>query len=133
MAANINPVFALTPKTGYATITAATIDKTGATLTNLKELVSAATNGTKVTQIRFKGQGDCSLSLGLIFVTDTNGANPKLFDEVQISSITSSGSVATNLSIINYADLQLAPGQKILVGASVVGDAINVFASIGDF
>ena len=53
--ANTSPIFALTPETAIVTVTAATTDRTGATTTNLSDLLTAATDGTKITKNRSKG------------------------------------------------------------------------------
>ena len=45
MAANTQPIFALTPALAWATITGTTVDKTGTTLTNVVTLYSGGTNG----------------------------------------------------------------------------------------
>jgi hypothetical protein len=54
MATNTSPIFALIPETKIVTVTSATTDRTGATTTNLSELLTAATDGTKITQIGAK-------------------------------------------------------------------------------
>ena len=82
MPANFQPIFALTPETSFATVTAATTDRTGATMTNTVTLLTAATNGTKITQIGAKVAGTNVATLVLIFISDTTGANFKLFDEI---------------------------------------------------
>lgn len=135
MAANTTPIFALKPHTPSVQITAVTTDKTGATTTNLKTLVTATTDGTKVTQIGYKIQGTSAAGLFLIFITDTAGANPYLYDEIAIAAVTSSTTVATARVFNSYSDLQLKSGQLILVGFTVISGSVNCtgWASIGDF
>lgn len=133
MAQNTNPVFALKPETRLAKITGTTTDKSGATTTNLVDLVTGAADGTKVTQIKFKHEGNSSAGVALVFVTDTAGANPKLLAEGSYTAVTSSTTVTTAEVIIVLTDLQLKSGQKIQVGATVVTSNIHVTASIGDF
>jgi hypothetical protein len=133
MPANTTPIFALSPETKLATITATTTDKSGATTTNIIDLLTATTNGTKVTQIKFKSTGNSGAGLGLVWVTDTAGANPRLLAEGAIAAVTSSTTVATAEVILFFRDLQLKSGQKIQVGATVVTTDIHVTASIGDF
>jgi len=133
MPANTSPIFALTPMLAYQAITATTTDKTGGTTTNLKTLLTAGTNGSKVTQIGFKVEGTSTAGLLLIFVTDTSGTNPKLFDEIAIAAVTSSTTTATNRVFTAYNDLQLAAGQRILVGATTVSASVIGFAQYGDF
>lgn len=133
MGANTSPIFALTPNLAFQSITGTTTDKTGGTTTNLKTLLTAGTNGCKVTQIGYKVEGTSTAGLLLIFVTDTSGTNPKLFDEISIAAVTSSTTVATNRTFTAYNDLQLAAGQKILVGATTLSANVIAFAQYGDF
>jgi hypothetical protein len=133
MAANFKPVFALTPETRLATITATTTDKSGATTTNIVDLVTASTDGTKVTQIKYKHVGNSSAGILLVWVTDTSGANPRLLAESTYSAITSSTTVATAEGTLTFNDLQLKSGQKIQVGATVTTTNIHVTAQIGNF
>jgi hypothetical protein len=133
MAANTKPIFALTPEMKLGAITATTTDKSGATTTNLIDLLTGTTDGTKVTQIKYKHVGNSSAGLFLVFITDTAGANPRLHAESAFVAVTSSTTVATAEGTLFFRDLQLKSGQKILVGATVVTSNIHVTASIGDF
>lgn len=133
MPANTNPIFALTPNCASAKITAATTDKTGATTANIKTLFTAGANGAKVTQIGFKCEGTSVTALLLIWITDTGGANPTLFDELPIAAVTTSNTVATNRAISAYNDLQLAPGQQIQVAVTAISGNVIAWAQTGDF
>jgi hypothetical protein len=134
MAANTSPVFALKPETKVnVKITATTTDKSGATTANIKDLLTAATDGTKVTWIKFKHIGNSTAGIFLIWITDTAGANPTLFYEQSYTTITSGTTTTTAEGTILFNDLQLKSGQKIQVGATVVSSDIHVTASIGDF
>jgi len=132
--ANTSPIFALTPETAIVTVTAATTDRTGATTTNLSDLLTAATDGTKITQIGAKAAGDNTACLVLIFITDTAGANPKLYDEIAMEAVTASTTVTSQRQVTAYSDLQLKAGQKIQVGITVAQtDGMNIFAIKGDY
>jgi len=132
--ANTSPIFALTPETAIVTVTAATTDRTGATTTNLSDLLTAATDGTKITQIGAKAAGDNTACLVLIFITDTAGANPKLYDEIAMEAVTASTTVTSQRQVTAYSDLQLKSGQKVLVGITVAQtDGVNIFAIKGDY
>jgi hypothetical protein len=132
--ANTSPIFALVPETKIVTVTAATTDRTGATTTNLVELLTAGTDGTKITQIGAKVAGDNTACLVLIFITDTAGANPKLYDEIGLEAITASTTVTSQRAVTAYSDLQLKSGQKVLVGITVAqADGVNIFAIKGDY
>jgi hypothetical protein len=132
--ANINPIFALTPDVPIVTVTAATTDRTGATTTNLVNLLTATSSGTKITQIGAKVAGNNAATLVLIFITDTAGANPKLFDEIALPAVTASNQATSQRQVNVYSDLQLKAGQIIKVGATVIsGGNINIFAVKGDY
>ena len=132
--ANTSPIFALVPETKIVTVTAATTDRTGATTTNLVELLTAGTDGTKITQIGAKVAGTNTACLVLIFITDTAGANPKLYDEIGLEAITASTTVTSQRQVTAYSDLQLKSGQKVLVGITVAQtDGVNIFAIKGDY
>ncbi len=134
MAANTSPIFALVPETKIVTITAATTDRTGATTTNLVELLTATTDGTKITQIGAKVAGSNGATSVLIFITNTSGTSPKLFDEIALPAITASTTTTSQRQVTAYSDLQLKSGQKVLVGITVaVTDGVNIFAIKGDY
>jgi hypothetical protein len=97
------------------------------------DLVTGATDGTKVTWIKFKHVGTSTAGLYLMWITDTAGANPRLYAELAIAAVTSSATVATNENTLFTPDLQLKSGQKIVVGATTANTNIHVTASIGDF
>jgi len=132
--ANTSPIFALTPETSIVTVTAATTDRTGATTANLSELLTAATDGTKITQIGAKVAGTNTACLVLIFITNTSGTSPKLYDEIALEPITASTTVTSERQVTAYSDLQLKSGQKVLVGITVAQtDGVNIFAIKGDY
>ena len=134
MAANTSPIFALIPETKIVTVTSATTDRTGATTTNLVELLTATTDGTKITQIGAKVAGNNGATAVLIFITNTSGTSPKLFDEIALISFTASTTQPSFRNVTSYSDLQLKSGQKVLVGITVaVNDGVNIFAIKGDY
>jgi hypothetical protein len=134
MPANTSPIFALSPELAIATVTDATTDRTGATMTNTVTLLTAATNGTKITQIGAKVAGTNAGTLVLIFVSDSSGANFKLFDEIVLTAITPSTTTTSQRAVTAYADLQLKAGQVVKVGTTVAITAgVNIFAVKGDY
>jgi hypothetical protein len=134
MAANTSPIFALTPELAIATVTTATTDRTGATMTNTVTLLTAATNGTKITQIGAKVAGTNTATLVLIFVSDSSGANFKLFDEITLAAATASTTATSQRAVTAYSDLQLKSGQVVKVGTTVATAAgVNIFAIKGDY
>lgn len=134
MPANTSPIFALSPELAIATVTTATTDRTGATMTNTVTLLTAATNGTKITQIGAKVAGTNTATLVLIFVSDSSGANFKLFDEISLAPITPTTTTTSQRAVTAYSDLQLKAGQVVKVGITVATtDGVNCFAIKGDY
>ena len=97
-------------------------------------LLTAAINGTKITQIGAKVAGTNAAVLVLIFISDTTGANFKLFDEIALAAITPSTTTTSQRAVTAYSDLQLKAGQVVKVGITVATAAgVNVFAIKGDY
>jgi hypothetical protein len=72
--------------------------------------------------------------LVLIFVSDSSGANFKLFDEIALAAITASTTTTSQRAVTSYSDLQLKAGQIVKVGTTVATAAgVNVFAAKGDY
>lgn len=133
MAANVQPVFAIKPETVRAVITSATSDRSGSTPANLVELFTATTDGTKCTKIKFKHVSTSTAGWYLIFTTDTDGNNLRLFAELQILAASPSTTISTNENTYFDKDFQLKAGQKVLVGATSAASNIHVHGSIGHF
>jgi hypothetical protein len=130
---NYTPIFPDSPNAPYARITGTTTDRTGATPANMVDLFTAGTDGAKVTQIGCKVEGTSVASQLLIFITDASGSNPRLFDEIAISAVTASNTVASFRGFNSYSDLQLKGGQKILVGVTAISANVIAWASTGDY
>jgi hypothetical protein len=100
----------------------------------LVNLLTASTSGTKITQIGAKVAGNNVAALVLIFITDTSGLNPKLFDEIALPAVTAGTTTTSQRQVNVYSDLQLKAGQIVKVGATVIsGGNINIFAIKGDY
>ena len=129
------PQFAGVPESARAQCVGAYTDRSGVAIPNRVELLVAATNGTKVTQIVVKAAGNSVAGLLLVFITDATGNNPVLFDEISYAAATPSNTLQSARSVATYDDLQLKAGQKILVGATTISGVvpINVIAQKGDF
>ncbi|HSY77903.1 MAG TPA: hypothetical protein VK890_13640, partial [Bacteroidia bacterium] len=79
------------------------------------------------------GAGTSVAATLLIFITDTSGTNPKLFDEIVISAVTSSNTIASFRAMNSYSDLELKSGQLIQVGVTALSADIIAWAQQGDF
>jgi hypothetical protein len=98
MAANINPIFTLTPRTTWGTTAITTantaFDGTGTVLS----VFTAGTNGSYVQKIRFKPSGTAVQTVARVFInngsTNATAANNIQFDEITLAAITVSQTTA---------------------------------------
>jgi hypothetical protein len=97
MAANINPIFPLTPNVAWSTVitTANNVyDGTGTVLT----AYTAGANGSFVERIRFRALGTNVATVARVFInngsTNTTAANNVLWDEISLPATTSSATTA---------------------------------------
>lgn len=128
MAANISPIFVLTPNLTSATVAAANTARDGSG--TLVTLFTAGTNGSRLDFVTFNSAqataAASSAMVGRIFVTDAAGANPVLLAEVALPTITASNTVIGQTQTIAFNNgLILASGQ-------IVKCTISVFAGVQD-
>ena len=120
MASNTTPIFPLTPYIAGCSVTGTTTDKSGATTTNIVTLLTAQSNHTKVTRIRYKFVGTSTAGTALVWITDTNGTTIYACLEQTYAAITSSTTVASAEGEFVLNDYQLKSGQLIRVGNTTV-------------
>ena len=139
MPANTTPIFTLTARTGGTTITAANTARDGSG--TLVDCFTAGTNGTLLYRMTFT---NASPSVGVavakvvrIWITDSSGANPTLYNEIALTATTSSNTVTGQTKQFVISDgLFLAAGQKIQVTQSVratAADDTDVVWEAGDY
>lgn len=139
MPANINPVFTITPVLGKARLAAANTARDGSG--TVAFLCSGNTNGTRIDKITFtSAQASAaanSLMVGRVFVSDTSGANYRLYKEVVIVAVTASNTAqGAQQQIVFTGGLILPFGTYIGVTQSVYAgaqDQMDVIAEGGDF
>ena len=133
MPQNTNPIFIQNPTTVLVTVTGATTDRTATVTGETRTLVTAGSNGTKITQIGYKCQGANSAATILIFVSNTSGQNLRLFDEITVTPVTPTVTSPSGRNATIYDDFQIESGQIVVVGATVLSTNINIFASKADY
>lgn len=144
MAANINPIFVLTPNVGTATVTTANTTRNLSTTTDAALLFTAGSDGSRVDTITFVHVSDSQTqasiaAVGRIWITtDALGANPKLLSEIALPAATPSASAAGQSQTITFANgLFLANGQFLWCAISATqtgtGAAYNVIARGGNY
>lgn len=86
----------------------------------------------KISQIFEKALQATTAGLILIFITDTNGTNPKLFDEILTVAVPSPSTSAKTDSVANtYLDLNLKSGQIVYV-VQTLTQGFNVYCYYGE-
>ena len=139
MPANTNPVFTITPVIGRVRVAAANTARDGSGTINF--LCSGNTNGTRIDKITFTSAqataAASSLMVGRVFLSDSAGANYRLYKEVVIVATTASNTAqGAQQQIVFISGLILPPGCFIGITQSVyagVQDQMDVIAEGGDF
>lgn len=127
MPANTNPIFPLTPKTGSATLTSANTatDGSGTPTTAF----TAGSNGSRIDRIIFvNSQATAAASSamrGVVFLTDTAGANPKPIGEVAIPAATRTVSVVGSSVAVPIPPFSIASGQLVQATITVRASAAD--------
>lgn len=124
------PVFTTAPIIGQARLDAANTARDGSG--TIVTAYTAPTLGAMITKIRFiSAQASAAASsamVGRVFVSDVNGTNWRLYDEVALSTATPSNTVVGVKADMTYADgVILKGGQKIGVTKSVHAGAQDQF------
>jgi len=134
MPQNTSPIFAQTPVFAQAYLSGSYTDRTGATA-GLTTLVTAGASGSKITQIGVKFTGNTVTGSLMVFVTNTAGANPRLFDEVPVPLFTVSTTSGSYRGVNTYSDFQINSGSRVQVGITALSSSVScsVFAMQGDF
>jgi hypothetical protein len=111
-------------------VTTAQTDKSGATTTNLVDVVTPGASGTRVFEIRCKPTG--TTAAGIVTVFTKEGSTYRLIDEIEITAATSSTSVVTALSTKTYDNLVLASTQTLAFGTTIT-QTIGIDVMCGDY
>ena len=149
MAANIQPIFTLTPNKGNATdgnpgtrLTTANTTRDLSSTTNADLLFTSGTNGSRVDIITFTheaaSQAQASVAaVGRVFLTTTaTGSNPKLIAEIALPLITPSAVIIGQSAVITFTPaLVLKTGQFLWVSISATqtSGGYDIVASGGDY
>lgn len=96
MPANTNPIFTLVPVVSSCVIATANthLDGTG----TLGTVITGASNGTRVQKITIKSLGTTTAGMVRLFLFD--GTNTRLWQEVPVTAITASATVASFSAVI---------------------------------
>jgi hypothetical protein len=130
------PGFAATPRGANAYLTSgATTDKTGATTTNIVDILTAGASGTKIEQITIQSDGDAADSTILIFLW--NGSNYRLWDDIDINNPTASSTTVAGFRFEKRYDSLYLPTSSWKIAAAITvahtAGGTNVWAHGADF
>lgn len=128
MPANTAPIFPLSPVIGIATLTTATAVTSRANITGttgLVQLTATSTNGTRVDAITITGKATTVASIVDVWIY--NGTTSFLFDEILVTAVTASTTVAAFNFTKGYTNLVLPPTYQLYISEQVQTD-LNVTA-----
>lgn len=120
---------------GRAVLSAATTDKSGATTTNIVDIITGVAAGTEITELNIKADNDPADSIVLIFIH--NGTNYQLYDEIDLGNPAAGSTTVTAYgpTFVYYTGLFLPTASfKLAAALTVVPTAgsVIVWASGGD-
>lgn len=114
-----DPVFASTPKVGSALPTTADTSLTAPT--NQVTVLTAATAGTKIEEVRVQGVG--TTVAGVLNLFRYDGATYHLIDQFLITAVTSSATALAFQQTRTYANLWLVSGDTLRASQTIAGNA----------
>lgn len=131
MPANTAPIFPLTPVIGVANISTANTNRTVTGTTGLTSVRVGGTNGTRVDQISIQATATTTAGMIRLWLYSGSG-NAQLFQEVLVTAITPSATLAAFSTSIQYSTL-LIPNGWTLYASTEKTEAFNVILYGGDY
>lgn len=128
-----SPSFISTPNIGVATLDTAQTARTGGTTTNVEDVVSGTTNGTRVLEVVVKADDDPTDSIVVLWLHD--GSTNHVFDEIDIGNPSAASvTVAGYRNTVTYSNLVIPNGWKLQasITATPTSGEVKVFALSGD-
>jgi hypothetical protein len=119
-----SPQFAVTPRIGAVSI--ATADASYTAPTSVGTLITGASTGTRIAEIVVKNAATSASAIVRIFLYD--GSTYWLFDEVTISAVTGSSTLAQNRVSTTYNNLILPNSSWSVRVTTSVAQATHVTA-----
>lgn len=127
-----SPIFVGTVNVGSG-LTPGTADTSRTAPTNATTIFTAGASGSKVEEVVFQGVG--STVLGVVGLFRYDGATYHLIDEVPVTLITASTTVAAFRTSRQYANLLLKSGDTLRITTQIAGNqsVVKGTAFGGDF
>jgi hypothetical protein len=126
-----NPQFIKTPVIGSVNLTAANtaLDGTG-TITTLTQ---GATGGSRVVEIVVKSAATSAAAQIGLFTSTDSGTTWRLFDQIAVTAVSVSNTVASFRASRSYSNLCLADATHRIGVTSTIAQSVNVQALGGHF
>lgn len=126
---NLDPLFAITPKFSGVQISTANTNRDGTTGTY--GTLFTATEKTQISELKYCAAETTTAGMLRFFITDTAGANPRMFLELTVAAVTASATVACATGSQTYTNFVIESGQ-IITCSTEKAEAINVFIQAGE-
>jgi hypothetical protein len=135
MSANTSPIFSIVPHIGMVRIATANTGRDGSG--TLNDLITGATNGTRVDRIVITAQGTTTAGMIRFYINDGVGPTIRFWKEVPVTAVTPTGSTQAFTSMVVTPDAQnplcvLPSGYKIQCAPNNA-ETFDVIALGGDF
>lgn len=132
MAANITPIFTLTPVIGAVLISTANTGLDGSG--TLGTVLTGSTNGSRITRVTVKAQATTTAGMVRLFIEDPGGSK-FLWKEIPVPAITASATVAAFTYVLELiGELALVlPYNYILKASTEKGESFSITAEGGAF
>ncbi|MBI4856174.1 MAG: hypothetical protein HY818_05485 [Acetobacterium woodii] len=128
MAANLQPIFPLTPKVSWGTVaTANTVkDGTGTVVTAF----TAGVNGSKIDQIKVRALGTNIATVLRIFVNN-GSANTTAVNNTLIHEVTISATTLSEVAALTDTDVTITKGSDVVVPIPYLPAGYKINVAIG--
>ena len=131
MAASNLPIYPKTPATGFGLLSAAVTTRTVTGVTGLTQVLAAGADGTRVDSIQIQATATTTAGMVRLWIYSGSG-DAQLFDEVPISAVTPSGTVAAFSLTRLYSTLVLPAGYSLYASTNNA-EAFTVRAFGGNY
>lgn len=119
------PAFAVTPRTGRAVLSAATTDWTGATTTNIVDILTGVAAGTKIEEVVVQADGNPADSVVILFLH--NGTDYRPFDYFDLGD-----PAASSTTTPGYRDRKVFDNLHLATASWKLAAAVTVAPTSGN-
>lgn len=128
MAANTTPIFPLTPKCSWATLTTAATEKNGTTATLV---YSAGVNGSRIDQIKVRALGTNVQTVLRLFVNNGLANTASAAYNSLIHEVTIAATNGVETSALADNDILITKGADVAVPIPYLPAGYKIYAAIG--